>query len=63
MLFRRALPAARQRSAHPLPIYEMGSSTSVAITEASPGPIVRFVGWLVLLLPVMIGIGYAVFGT
>ncbi len=25
MLFRRALPAARQRSAHPVPVYEMGS--------------------------------------
>ena len=28
MLFRRALPAARQKTAHPFPIYEMGSSVT-----------------------------------
>jgi hypothetical protein len=30
MLLRRALPAARQSTAHPFPIYEMGSKTSAS---------------------------------
>jgi hypothetical protein len=31
MLLRRALPAARHHSAHPVPIYEMGSSPLIGI--------------------------------
>jgi predicted nuclease of predicted toxin-antitoxin system len=34
MLFRRALPAARQNSAHPVPIYEIGSTHLPKIAEA-----------------------------
>ena len=37
MLFRRALPATRQNSAHPVPIYEMGSiSTKVVLAPILP---------------------------
>ena len=38
MLPRRALPAARQNSAHPLPIYEMGSSADCQSARRSHTP-------------------------
>lgn len=40
-----------------------GPTTSMAITEISPATIVRILGWLVLLLPVVVGAGYAIFGS
>jgi hypothetical protein len=39
----------------------VGPTTSGAITSPSPGLIVCILGWLLLLLPVITGIGYALF--
>jgi hypothetical protein len=41
----------------------IGPTTSGAITSPTPGWLVCIGGWLVLLLPVLIGIGYAIFGS
>jgi hypothetical protein len=50
MLFRRALPATRQNSAHPVPIYKMGSKTkSNVITHSNLD--VAF--WFAVLSPVL----------
>ena len=36
-----------------------GPTTSIPITAPTPGIIVLILGWLLLLLPVAIGVGYA----
>ena len=38
-----------------------GPTTSMAISERSPGIIVCILGWLILLLPLIIGVGYFLF--
>jgi hypothetical protein len=38
-----------------------GPTTMIAITRASPGVFVMILGWLILLLPVIIALGYALF--
>jgi hypothetical protein len=39
----------------------IGPTSSGAITSPTPGILVCLGGWLLLLLPVLIGIGYALF--
>ncbi len=41
----------------------IGPTSSGAITSPTPGWLVCIGGWLVLLLPVLIGIVYALMGT
>jgi hypothetical protein len=40
----------------------IGPTSSGAITSPTPGPLVCIGGWLLLLLPILIGITYALFG-
>jgi hypothetical protein len=40
-----------------------GPTMSMAITQPSPGVIVCVLGWFILLLPLIIGIGYVLFHT
>src|SRR4029077_7300548 len=38
-----------------------GPTTIIAITRASPGVFVLILGWLMLLLPVILAVGYVLF--
>jgi len=40
-----------------------GSTSSVSITSPTPGWLVCIGGWIVLLLPIIAGIAYALFGS
>ena len=40
----------------------IGPTSSGAITNTTPGVLVCIGGWLLLLMPVLVGIGYAIWG-
>ena len=40
----------------------IGPTSSGAITNTTPGVLVCIAGWLLLLMPVLVGIGYAIWG-
>jgi hypothetical protein len=40
-----------------------GLTGSASITETSPGIIVCILGWVLLLLPLIVGVGYVLFHT
>jgi hypothetical protein len=40
----------------------IGPTSSGAITSSAPGRLVCIAGWLLLLMPVLVAIGYAIWG-